>query len=65
MLATLGTEGPGYASARPPKPGVAGSNPAGGTSMFAGVYRLPAFASRVVERLVQRGAFFRALPCGR
>jgi hypothetical protein len=33
MLATLDTEGPGYASARPPKPGVAGSNPAGGTEL--------------------------------
>ena len=34
MWATLDTEAPDYASARPPKPGVAGSNPAGGTQKF-------------------------------
>ncbi len=41
MWATLDAEAPDLASARPPKPGVAGSNPAGGTQKLGILRKFP------------------------
>jgi hypothetical protein len=69
MLATLDTEAPDQASARPPKPGVAGSNPAGGAQKSRILASYPSTSRFIcpisdvnfIARLIARGIVARIL----